>query len=650
MNIQVKPSAHQARMDSSKLRRNANMAVPAPQLADINPLLPDTSDDDLNQLHSQYQGQALAVDVPQFDQGSNPGLPGRIYLQWQGIRLDETIFRFTTPIAPGDFPLKLTLPGNVTVNAGPFQLSYVVYTGGNPAVSESLTINIDRTPPNGGNAGALITLPLEVEANGITAEYLAANDNKVVVTVPSTYGDARIDDEVVVYLGSTIPQALLVGTFTRADLGLPITVDLTEAMLTGKEGAQTLFYTLADRKGNVGRQSAFKHVNITLAPAPSNLQPPKVPVGDDTLIDHADAIQGVIVQIDPYTNWSTGDQVVVAFDGVDRPAQSMPESGAVVELPYSAVLNNDPGLKQSRITYKIVRGNREIPELVGYDVDVDLRTPGPVDPTDPPGVVHPLLALPVVQGAVTVVPDELTEDDAGQSATAEVDLYGGAKAGDVVQLYWDSVAVPAPDGEYRVLGSEPPTFKIPFTIPWTLIDDRGNSDALPAHYTVAHPAVNDNIITSGAKLVRVQVSTIVVPDAKFQFADLEEDPAGNWFNCSSLRQDEAGVWSIVIRVPGGEPKLANQELAFVYQGWMDPAGTTPVPGNEYPFTFTPTDEQANNGFVVYVPYDPWFLTTDLRYGSIVYTALIDGFPVRSDRHLGAFWMSSAGQTCRLTFR
>ncbi|MNG36884.1 hypothetical protein D3C84_1240650 [compost metagenome] len=83
---------------------------------------------------------------------------------------------------------------------------------------------------------------------------------------------------------------------------------------------------------------------------------------------------------------------------------------------------------------------------------------------------------------------------------------------------------------------------------------------------------------------------------------------------------------------------------------MDEAGTTPVPGNEYPFTFTPTDEQANNGFVVYVPYDPWFLTTDLRYGSIVYTALIDGFPVRSERHLGAFWMSSAGQTCRLTFR
>ncbi|MGH8438018.1 MAG: hypothetical protein ACRERW_02980 [Pseudomonas sp.] len=347
MNVQVKPTAEEARADSLnlKLRRTLKKTVPAPALGAANPLLPDKSDDNPNQLHSRYQGQPLTVDVPQFDQDSAPNLPGRIYLQWQGNRLDETIIRFTTPIDPGDFPMKLTLPNTATVSAGTFQLAYMVYTGGNPVTSERLTINIDKTPPNGGNAGALIELPPEVEADGITAEYLDKNSDKVVVTVPLNYGDPKIDDEVVVYLGSTIPTALKVGTVIRADVTTPITVELTRAMLDGKEGDQTLFYTLADRKGNVGRQSAFKNVNITLVPAPTDLQPPKVPVSDDGLIDQADAIQGVVVVIDPYTNWGAGDQVVVAFDGVARPAQAMPQAGATVDLPYSAVLNGDPGVK-----------------------------------------------------------------------------------------------------------------------------------------------------------------------------------------------------------------------------------------------------------------------------------------------------------------
>ncbi|MDD2046559.1 hypothetical protein [Pseudomonas putida] len=653
MNLQVKLNAEEARAKSKTLRRTAKKAVPAPVLDDKNLLLPDTPDDNQNQLHSRFHGQPLAVNIPEFPQSGAPGVRGYIFLRWNGVRTGAR-YPFTTPLLPEDFPLPMTLPDTATVNAGISQLSYEVNTGGNPIYSESFPISIDRTPPNGGNAGALIELPAEVEASGITAEYLAANGDKVIVTVPLGYGDARIGDEVVVYLGSTIPTALKVGTVVRTDVSLPITVDLTKDMLAGREGDQTLFYTLADRKGNVGRQSAFKHVNITLVPAPTDLKPPRVPVSEDGVIDQADALQGVVVEIDPYTNWSAGDQVVVAFEGVDRPAQTMPQTGAVVDLPYSAVHNGNPGdeskpgeagWKDSRVTYKIVRGNRDFAEPLGLDVKVDLRVPGPVDPTVPPGVVHPLLALPVVQGAAGGPPDELTEADANQPATASVELYGRSKAGDLVQLYWNGKVVPTPGGEYRVLGTEPPDFKISFTIPWSLIDEEGNSDALPVHYTVAHPAISDNIITSGVKPVRVRVSQIMVP--KPEFLNPDEDFGADWFNCGSLRRNQAGVWGMFIQVPGGEPKLANQELAFTYQGWMDAGGSTPVPGNEYKFTFTPTIEEANNGFVVHVPYDPWFLTTELRYGSIVYEAEVNGFPVLGKSDVVTFWMSSAGQTCRL---
>lgn len=644
-----KPTASAAREAYQQLLLNQpKLAPPKPELHPDNPLLPDLAGDpDTDQLPLRLHGVALKVLVNKFDTQPTP-VAGTVQLTWNGAAVGSAI-RFMTPIPDGDFPFTFNLPANNTVNPGRYNLGYVVEISGNPDPSDSKSINIDTMPPNGNGKGMPVVLPPEVEANGITKEYLDAN-NFVLVTIPD-YNDPREGDVIKVWYGHEIPTSTLVDTIIRDDINNAATTQLTEAHIGSNEGTQSIFYTLGDRVGNEGPYSEFKTFQVTLTPAPTNLKPPTVPEGDDGLVDLEDAYSdfGVGVVIDIYDDHvAATDKVVVAWDGIPQLPKDVVSFPTFVNVPYSGVVGTTgTGLKTSHVTYKIVRGNREYPELTGVDVEVDLRKPGPDNPDDPPGTVNPVLPLVDVQGAVTTELNKLTPADNGQDATAKVVIYEPHVAGELIQLYWKGVAIPAPDGEYRVLGTEPVGFEVPFTIPWAVIDAGGNGVELPVHYTIAHPAINDNIDTSPPQKVEVSVKTANVPDPEFQ--NLFTDPDGNQLlNCGSLVNDPVVGWSIAVRVPGGEPQLAAQRLTFLYQGWTDASGTIVKPGTQFTFNFTPSVEQANNGFVVHVPYDPPVLATLTDYGSIEYMGVLDGFPITSGRDLKQVYMAlTGGETCRL---
>lgn len=622
MGIKEKITAKQARMASRALRMNAFDELDNPEFNVANPLLPDTSDDAPNQLHKDYQGKELTLDIPVFDQGDDGG-PGFITLYWNGSAIGVP-YSFTTPIAPGEFPIPMTLPASATQSQGSFELYHEIKIWGNPSYSPPMPVNIDQTAPNGGRPGSVVTLPPEVEQDGITRAYLDNNGGIVKVTVEGNYTDAKIGDVVEVWYGISIPLAKLVGTVDRTDLNDPVIFDLVETML-GEEGEKSLFYRLADRKGNIGPDSAYKTVNVELTAPPVGLAPPRIPLASDDLIDYADVVEGVRVLIDPYTNWFSRDLVVITFDGTDHSPQQMPQSGADILLPYALVYGGNLGEKDSRVTYRIMRGNNPFPELTGLDFKVDLRTPGP-DPIDPPGVVHPELNLPVVKGAASPE-DQLGAADRDQPVTATALIYDGAAIGEYAQLYWNGVEVPG--ARYDILGTEQPDFEMPFTITWDIIDTAGNGD-IPCHYVVGH-AVNDNKLSSGPKNVSVAGVPIVVPKPAFQNLELSFPPA-EILNCPSLRVD-AGALVAEIEVPGGDPRLANNPLTFVYQGWSDEAGTTPIDGTEDSFQYTPTAEEAENGFVVKLPYEVALKETRQAYGSIKYTVTIEGVAVDSPEHL-----------------
>ncbi|MHC2147876.1 hypothetical protein [Pseudomonas sp. 210_17 TE3656] len=632
MGIKEEITATQARVAAraSKMGILANLADPVFNAA--NPLLPDTADDEPNQVHRDHQGKDLKLDIPVFEQGEDRRR-GRITLYWDGSPIGEA-FSFTTPIPPQQFPVSVTLPAVATRGEGSFKLHYVVNISGNLSQSLPMPVNIDRTPPNRNRPGVEVTLPADVERDGITRKYLDANGGKVLVTVAGDYDGARIGDVVEVWYGISIPLAAKVGEVTRELLSIPITFELLESML-GEEGEKSIFYILRDRKGNIGVHSQYKRVNVELTSPPAGLRPPTVPLAADGLIDYADVLAGVRVLIDPYTNYFSRDTVVVTFDGTDHAPQQVSENGASVLLPYALVFGGNLGRKKSTVTYRIVRGSTPYPGPSGVEFDVDLRTPGP-DPIDPPGVVHPGIHAPVVKGASSPE-NQLRAADRNQPVNATALIFSGRRMkGQYVELYWNGIAVPG--ARYDVLGSERDDFRMPFVIPWEVFDAAGNGD-IPCHCVVRHD-LNDNELSSAATIVNVQGVPIVVPKPAFQNLDLSFPP-DEILNCPAL-QVKDGALVAEIQVPGGDARLANNLLTFVYQGWSDEAGTVPIEGTSDSFEYTPDKNQAENGFTVYLPYETALKATRQAFGSIHYKVKVDGVDVDSPRHLVIVELFRAG--------
>lgn len=644
-------SAEQARADYLKLRRDSSRAeVSVPYFTDENPLLDDVPGDFPNMLPRIYQGRPLKLFLDAFDIVSNPGVDGFAQLTWMGLAAGQRR-DYTTPIPPGDFPFELELPPGYTSTAGDFTLSCEVNTGGNVVRPPMPTvIHIDRLAPNNGAGGEDVVLPPEVEGAGaITLEYLNGAPGYVLVTVPGDYTDAKINDEVELFYGTAVGQAEAVGTFVRTDLALPITFQLTRSIIFEEGGGEKIiYYKLSDRSGNVGFDSKYKHIEVILTEAPTGLQAPLVPLHADGLIDLADFYLGVTVQLQSYTTPLPNDKFRANWDGTDLPDVDITGIPTFsLSVPYSILEGGNAGVKTVPVTYSIVREGKPYRYYPPIDITVDLRTPGPNPGTDPE---NPDLELVTVQAQVTPVPNEIGIPDIGLSADASVRIYDNYKADDIVQLYWQGEAVPGDpddttvDGVYKVTGLEPITFDIPFSIPWTTIADAGNNSALPVHYTIAHD-LNDNVNTSYAQSVNVFILQKTIPNPLF----LHLDPNFGYLNCQSIRDVTGRGWVATIQVAGGEPQLADQELTFTYQGWSDAAGTVEIPGTQATFTFTPTTEEAANGFIAYLDYEPLRLTRD-GWGSITYSAVIDGFPIPATRHLVRVYMAVAGDgapTCEV---
>ncbi|MGH8417204.1 MAG: hypothetical protein ACRER8_07950 [Pseudomonas sp.] len=619
------------------------LARPAPEFHPDNPLLPVTTDDPNRQLPARFQGQTLKVSIPKFDIDGVAGQRVVVRLIWDGALLGNNTWRFTLPIEDSEFPGMIALSPNQTTQPGLHSLQYQVNVEGNPAASDALDFNIDRTAPNNGGPGSLVTLPAEVESNGITKEYLDANGG-VLITVPGDYADRKIGDAVNVYFGRSIPSAVYVGKITRTDTTSPLTTTLTAAQIGLEEGEKSIFYTLEDRVGNVGRPSEYKPVDVVLTPAPAGLRPltiPLAPPGDD-LIDPQDVVTGVEVVIEPYTNFVSGDIVEVDWGGIKVTAIAVEGSQTFVRIPYPALLEggtSGTGPKPVDVTYAIKRA-RTYPEGTVVGIQVDLRSPGPENP-DIPDPVNPLLEKVTVRGAVSAVDNMLTEDDAGQDATATVEIYEPHVAGEIVQLYWNFVPVPAPGGVYEVVGDEAEAQLIPFTIPWDIIEAAGNNSALPVRYSITHPDVNNAEVFSPDQPVEVAVTVVALPAVKF--LNLDED-FGN-LNCNSLREKSGIGWGVEIQVEGGEPQLANQVLTFNYTG-HNTAENREV---TFSFTYEPTPQEATAGFIVFLEYEP-LRDTRNGPGTIEYTAVVDGFTRKSPKDTVPVWMGIAGApgaTCEL---
>ncbi|MDI2146030.1 MULTISPECIES: hypothetical protein [unclassified Pseudomonas] len=638
MNSVIKLTPVQSRERYLNILRNAPKAdFEPPVLDDDNPLLPDESDDDPNQLHKQYQGFSLKVNVLRFDGADdNPPVDGFINLAWDGTQRGPR-HRYTTPIDSGVIVIPMELPEGFTNVSGPHTLSYVLNHGGNTKTIPDLIINIDTTPPD---VSGLVTLPPEVETNGITKPYLDAH-GFVLITMP-TVADIKKGDEYECYFGSTFPTPVHVGDFPVVDPLVPVTFRLTTAMVGTEEGEKAIFYYRKDRKGNRSLNSPFKRVNVTLTDPPANLEDPSIPLFDnDTApkkIDLADArMRPGVGIIDQYDNFVDGDELEVTVDGVVMSAQKIAGFPTYVEIPYSYWHNGDLGEKTIEVSYQIKRGTIRHPASNPPKNDavlVDLRRPGGGEGPDDPNPDF----LPVdVQGAGGNPVNVLTVLDKDQDVEVTVAAFPGIKDKDIATLIWNGVEVT--DAEGGVLTLDGTETDLDWTIDWSVVDAGGNGTDVQVTYKVTNPDVNDNEERSLPQDVDVFIRPGSVPQAKFQHLD----PDFEYLNCPSLRSHPVLVKCIEVFVPAGEPQLEGQTLTFTYQGYSDSAGSTVIPNNKEEVTYKPDSSDVQNGFTISFPYQK-FLDTGNAWGAVSYSAVIDGRPTPSERHLVRVLMRNGDTT------
>ncbi|RON41514.1 hypothetical protein [Pseudomonas brassicacearum] len=634
-----------AAMKAVRLARSTRVATP-PKLQG---LLDDVIGDEPNKLPKAFQGTDNNVVIDQVLEITPPPQPNRpvkLELLWKGVPVGNPI-NTVTPIAPSQ---TLVLPASATITEGIFPLGYRLTYAGVPKDYDSpVSIYIDKEAPNKNVAGVAVELPTGYEDFRITKERLEANP-VITLTIP-LHSDRKTGDIADVYMGASEPGTYI-GTYTAPDdTNSDMTVDLTKAQVeNGREGQRIIYYKWRDRVGNEGPSSHALDVVVELTAAPGNLKPLEVPEapGPDYLITIKDASPDVGVVIEAYDNIGPLDEVALIWDGIAQPRKRSADGLPMIfDVPYEHVKRNGLGPRAVTVTYSVWRGEQEYPETTMVPVNVDLRRPGtlPPDPENPE-VGNPNLSQVTVQAKNTTDPNKFELIDAGEEGTASTVIDIVRSTGDVYQLYWGGVAVPAPGGQYTVLGTEVDGDPIEFKIPGDFITAQGNGLAIPVHYEITNPALPDeNPNPSLRQPVSVYVVEVTLPAPKIKFT---ETFAGvEYLICKSLRNISNVGWAAVVEVQGGAPLKAGMDLEFIWEGTTYDESGMPVLLPDYPFPKKLIGNEHIDGFTVYLPHDGALLPIKDGSGKIRYEVTIDRLESSDEHEVQVVVRDGEGGNCPL---
>lgn len=508
-------------------------------------------------------------------------------------------YPFPGPLTPADFPKPIAIPAFDRDLEGKFDLRWSVKAwngSGFDDTSVIVPLRIDRTPPYGLENPAEVILA----APEINDAYLAANGNQVFIEIPA-YLDAEPGD-MISYGWQKVepinPEDIV--PITPFPVAIPpdrrLEIPLAWIQMMG-DGPVFCAYRLFDKAGNPSRLSAMRLRNVALGALPiTPLSPPRVPLADDDgLIDQLDAAtREVAVVIPIVTNGKISDRVHVTWGTHElEPHPLVPLAETRIKVPLEvlrAEYTQTSGEQTTPVAYEVRRGSRPF-NAPAITVQVDFSRIGPVHP-DWPDIINPNLDVVTVTSNSGEI-DELVKVDAGFDAQAGFDLPDGLVAGDEIHLMWDDLPVLP----VHVITTEVAGAPMTLTIPWSVIDSRGNSPApgLPVYYWLRRPG-QINAEHSTPKQVPVDVHTIVPAEATFPRS------SGGFMFCHLLDVDPVEGLGINVHIPP-DPRYLKEGVSVTihwegHKGY-NPAGPLPpdpIPGTDLNFTFPPvTAAQVASG-------------------------------------------------------
>lgn len=504
-------------------------------------------------------------------------------------------FKFPVPIDPGN---KIVSVPRDYLDNGIYDLSYILIQGGNPAESEKKRITVDRVAPDDGQEPAVLEM-LDVVGN-ITDDYLKEH-GQVRFQVRSYVGIKARDRAIYFWTDTDKPSdsetEIDEQEFSQTD------IDRNELFITMREqdirdrgqGTRYIYYRLRDWAGNKGPRSELLELFVDLLPAPGNLKPPRVPLSDRGLIDRQHAREGAVaqgavtVEIDRYDNPGSDNEILLDWNGtLLAPAPVDPSCfPVVVPVPWSALTAKGLGPLTASVTYRVRRSSGTTPSSLETRVPVDLTLAGQ-DHANAPALLNPDLAKVEIYGFNSKLLNTLTSDDFGEPAGGILALFDEPLAGQTISLFWGAITTPA--AQYIVQPGDVAGKRVPFTIPWTIIDQDRDNPALPVYYTTSN-----NVNLQQALTTSVNVSIVVIKNLKEpSFPHATRDGVLDCCACPRLWK---GVW---VKVEGNAAFDKDDEVTVHWQGSKGLNGSDPIPGVTDKFLTILSEAQAREGFEVHV--------------------------------------------------
>lgn len=334
---------------------------------------------------------------------------------------------------PSQFPMTFDVRLLDLNIGGTHPFWYRVETAGGGSTSQDVELDLDNIPPNLGARPTALEFPPEILAQGVTQQYLDANDDKVIATVVP-WPDIRLGDELWYYLRASVSggqqtQAQEAGrkVITASDLNQP-TLEIPFAGDTFRALGNVscyAYYFLKDRAGNEGLNSFDSPIFAIHLEPPLQLLPPRVPLFEQFgLIDEALARTPVQVLVPAMAGIVTDDQIALHWGGEDLPIHTISDPGTDpllrINIPYRVIQAAGNGVLQ--VNYDLWRNGAVLDQSPDTTVVVDIELPGGPDP-DPETPEHENLHLPVGLGA-SGVPNVISSADQELPAHVVIEWYG----------------------------------------------------------------------------------------------------------------------------------------------------------------------------------------------------------------------------------
>ena len=533
----------------------------------------------------------------------------------------EDVVTFKVTDAAMTFPHSLYIP-KVKLVEGVHELHYRV-TIGSGVTSESTDqpLIVDKTPPNHGAKGGPVNVPPEVEDDkGVSADYLAANDDKLVAIVPA-YALRAVGD-VIEFTWTAYPSGHVysgIKTVTApADLSFEIPGD---EIRQGGEGTASLRYNLKDKAGNENNESDERIIGVFLTPLPGTLTAPRVLLAEDGLIDVGDTLLGVDLEVAFYDNALAGDRIIVHWGAKDLPSETISDPSTagfpfVIRVRRSDI--EEVGSGTFDVSYTLHRGASYTKDSPPLSVEVDISVIGPVDP-DPDTPENEDLLAATIQGKGSLTDNVIQIGDLEKGGTASVPFYTGAAVDDIVTVYWGDDQTEAAPAKTLVQADIDAAAPFEFDIDAAVIDPTPNNPAHKVFYRLTK-ASNPNANLSMTTLVDVRLVGPGGPGGLKEAEFLDTNDRG-WL------VEGLGTNPFTrVQIPAYENAKVGDTIDFRWVGTegLDGQGAE-MPDTEFKQDdIAVTDDIIANGLIVQVPYANILPIGGYNSANVTYIVTQDG--------------------------